>query len=131
MVGRILCGISGGLLCTLAPVIIGEIADEHNRGVLLMQLHLFVNCGILYAFVGAQLVGESFWRYSLFCSCSCLPILLIFRLNESPLYHLSRNNVDAAKRSLEYYRTPESHQREFEQLQKLNSLAKENNNKVS
>ncbi|XP_036145944.1 facilitated trehalose transporter Tret1-like [Monomorium pharaonis] len=85
IIGRFICGVSGGAFCILTPIYIAEIADQNSRGRLLMYFHLLINCGIMYAFVIAHLLNEHdvIW---------------------SPLGYLMKNNEIKAKDSLKWYR---------------------------
>ncbi|XP_050462574.1 facilitated trehalose transporter Tret1-like [Cataglyphis hispanica] len=106
IIGRFICGMSGGVFCILTPIYIAEIADKDLREQLLMYFHLLINCGIMYAFVIAHILDEqdAIWRYSLICAVPCLAIALINLVPESPLYYLAKNNEIKAKDCLKWYR---------------------------
>ncbi|KAL6423531.1 hypothetical protein ACFW04_010234 [Cataglyphis niger] len=106
IIGRFICGMSGGVFCILTPIYIAEIADKDLREQLLMYFHLLINCGIMYAFVIAHILDEqdAIWRYSLICAVPCLAIALINLVPESPLYYLTKNNEIKAKDCLKWYR---------------------------
>ncbi|XP_011166297.1 facilitated trehalose transporter Tret1 [Solenopsis invicta] len=108
IIGRFICGVSGGAFCILTPIYIAEIADRDSRGRLLMYFHLLINCGIMYAFVIAHLLNEydSAWRYNFICAVTCLVVALVNLLPESPLGYLMKNNEVKAKNSLKWYRGP-------------------------
>ncbi|XP_025075099.1 facilitated trehalose transporter Tret1-like [Pogonomyrmex barbatus] len=55
IIGRFVCGMSGGAFCILTPIYIAEIADQNLRERLLMYFHLLINCGIMYAFAIAHI----------------------------------------------------------------------------
>lgn len=65
MIGRFVCGVCGGVFCVLTPIYVAEIADKEIRGRLLAFFQLFINIGIMYAFVVAYLIDEyeTVWRY--------------------------------------------------------------------
>lgn len=65
IIGRIICGMCSGAFCVLTPIYVAEIADKEIRGRLLMFFQLFVNCGVMYAFVIAYVIDEdkTVWRY--------------------------------------------------------------------
>ncbi|XP_070169312.1 facilitated trehalose transporter Tret1 [Polyergus mexicanus] len=106
IIGRFICGMSGGTFCILTPIYIAEIADKDLREQLLMYFHLLINCGIMYAFVVAHILDErdTIWRYSLICAVTCLSIALIKLVPESPLYYLTKNNEIKARDCLKWYR---------------------------
>ncbi|XP_018401127.1 PREDICTED: facilitated trehalose transporter Tret1-like [Cyphomyrmex costatus] len=106
IIGRFICGMSGGAFCILTPIYIAEIADQNLRGRLLIYFHLLINCGIMYAFVIAYVLNEydTIWRYNLICAVTCFVVALVNLLPESPLYHLTKNNEIKAKDTLKWYR---------------------------
>lgn len=125
MIGRILCGIAGGVFCVLAPVYIGEIADKNIRDKLLMYFQLLINLGIFYAFIMAQLINQNqtILHYSLICSLACLPIVLIKFLPKSPLYYLTNDNEINADKSLFWYRG-KNYKYHDDEMKELKELAK-------
>ncbi|XP_032684850.1 facilitated trehalose transporter Tret1-like [Odontomachus brunneus] len=106
IIGRFVCGASGGVFCILTPFYIAEIADRNSRERLLMYFHLLINCGIMYAFVVAHVLDETdaVWRYSLTCAVTCLMIPLIYLLPESPLRYLAKDDETNARTSLKWFR---------------------------
>ncbi|KAL6264167.1 hypothetical protein P5V15_004247 [Pogonomyrmex californicus] len=106
IIGRFVCGMSGGAFCILTPIYIAEIADQNLRERLLMYFHLLINCGIMYAFAIAHVLNEhnTIWRYNFTCAVTCLLIALVNLLPESPLYYLIKNNETKARNSLKWYR---------------------------
>lgn len=123
LIGRLICGICGGILCVLTPIYIGEIADKEIRNRLLTFLHLLINFGIMYAFVIDYFMEEHkiIWQYSLICSISCAPIAFIIFLPESSFYYLTKNDEIMAKKSLQKYR--DNFDDFSEELEELKSLA--------
>ncbi|XP_054009242.1 facilitated trehalose transporter Tret1-like [Hylaeus anthracinus] len=106
MVGRAICGVCGGIFAVATPTYVAEIADKKIRGRLLGFFQIFVNCGIMYAFVAANAIDEheTVWRYSSICGIACFSIMPTKLLPESPLYYLSRNDEINAEKSLRWYR---------------------------
>ncbi|KAG6798490.1 facilitated trehalose transporter Tret1 [Apis mellifera caucasica] len=106
LIGRLICGICGGVSCVLTPIYVAEIASKEIRGRLLAFFQLLVNCGVMYAFYVAHAIDEqrSVWRYSAICGLACLSIAPTKLLPESPLYYLSRNDEIGAEKSLRWYR---------------------------
>ncbi|RLU26857.1 hypothetical protein DMN91_000655 [Ooceraea biroi] len=123
IIGRFICGTSGGAFCVLTPIYIAEIADRNSRERLLTYFHLLINCGIMYAFVIAHVLDEhdTVWRYSLACAITCLMITLVNLLPESPLCYLMKNNEIKARKSLKWYRG-ETYEDDAE-MQELKRLA--------
>ncbi|XP_011876304.1 PREDICTED: facilitated trehalose transporter Tret1-like [Vollenhovia emeryi] len=121
IIGRFICGMSGGAFCILTPLYVAEIADQNSRGRLLMYFHLLINCGIMYAFVTAHVLNEhdATWRYNFTCAVTCLAVALVNLLPESPFYHLMKNNEIKAKNSLKWYRGNICQDVEMEELKYL------------
>ncbi|XP_043269300.1 facilitated trehalose transporter Tret1-like isoform X2 [Venturia canescens] len=122
IIGRTICGIVSGVFCVVTPLYIAEIADKQIRSRLLTFFQLFINFGIMYAFLVAYGLEEreTIWRYSLICAAACAPIALVNFLPESPLYHAKRGNMNAALRSLRWYRGEEyKYQEELDEFEKL------------
>ncbi|XP_012261825.2 facilitated trehalose transporter Tret1-like [Athalia rosae] len=119
LLGRTLCGFSG-TFCVLAPNYIAEISDEKIRGRLLVSFQLFLNSGIMFAYVFAHVTidEETIWVYSLICAVTTAPVALVILLPESPIYHLKKGNEEQAKISLKYFRGNEymGFDREFNEL---------------
>jgi len=60
MAGRFVVGLGVGLASVVAPVLIAEMAQEHNRGKLTTMHQLFVTVGILFSgLVGFMYVQRS------------------------------------------------------------------------
>ncbi|XP_031833976.2 facilitated trehalose transporter Tret1 [Nomia melanderi] len=106
MIGRAICGISGGVFCVLTPLYVAEVADKKIRGRLLSFFQVFVNVGIMYAFLVAHAISEqeTIWKYSSICGIACFSIAPAKLLPESPFYYLSRNDEINAEKSLRWYR---------------------------
>ncbi|OAD53030.1 Facilitated trehalose transporter Tret1 [Eufriesea mexicana] len=106
LVGRLVCGMCGGVFCVLTPIYVAEIASKEIRGRLLAFFQLLINCGVMYAFYIAHVLDENktVCRYSIICGLACLSIALVKLLPESPLYYLSRNDEINAEKSLRWYR---------------------------
>lgn len=106
LVGRVICGFCGGMFSLLTPIYIGEIADKKRRCCLLTYFHLLINCGLMYAFVLGNVMGEasSLWLYNVVCAVACFPIALVILLPESPLYYLTKEDESSARISLMWFR---------------------------
>ncbi|XP_023290275.1 facilitated trehalose transporter Tret1-2 homolog [Orussus abietinus] len=78
----------------------------------------------MYAYVIGFVLeeSESLWRLSLICAVACAPIALVNLIPESPLYHVIRDDKNAARRSLEWYRGEEY--KLEDELEELHILAK-------
>ncbi|KAK2582355.1 hypothetical protein KPH14_004689 [Odynerus spinipes] len=125
IMGRFVCGVSGGMSCLLVPLFIGEIADKKMRNRLLILFQLLINCGVMYAFLLAHVLDgrEKIWRYSSSCGLlSCLLLLLLRFIPASPFYHLraTEEGETTAKNSLRWYRGEENKiDDEMEELRQL------------
>ncbi|XP_076645043.1 facilitated trehalose transporter Tret1 [Halictus rubicundus] len=106
MIGRVICGVTSGVFCVLTPLYVAEVADKKIRGRLLSFFQVFINLGIMYAFLVAHVIGEqeTVWKYSSICGIACFSIGLAKLLPESPFYYLSRNDEINAEKSLRWYR---------------------------
>lgn len=128
-IGRLLCGFSNGISCVLSPILISEIADKKTRIKLLTYFQLFINCGIFYAFLVRYLIDEenTIWKYSLISAISCIPIVFISILPESPLYYLMKNDKSNAEKSIKWYHDTEKYQ---EELLNITNFIKFQNSKI-
>lgn len=124
LIGRLICGTCGGILCVFTPIFIAEIADKEIRNRLMTFFHFLINCGIMYAFIIDYLTEEHkiIWQYSLVCAISCVPIVFVTFLPESPFYYLTKNDEIMAKRTFQYY-TNKTDDISNDELEEFKSLA--------
>ncbi|XP_047366818.1 facilitated trehalose transporter Tret1-like [Vespa velutina] len=127
VIGRFVCGISGGMSCLLVPLFISDIADKKTRNRLLILFQLLINCGIMYAFLMAHVLdgGNIIWRYSTSCGASCIILVLLRFIPASPFYYLASidNDESRAKNSLSWYRQNENENENDYEMEELRQLA--------
>ncbi|KAK2702493.1 hypothetical protein QYM36_018897, partial [Artemia franciscana] len=122
-VGRLLCGVGGGVTSVAAPVYIGEIATPSQRGLLGSSFQLMLVTGMLLGYLlvhlypggGCQFFLDlSFNLYDSHDSCSGKSVYLVLRSDEN-----------GAKRALKWLRGKDyCITTELEEIQ--NSVAKQN-----
>ncbi|XP_076547027.1 hdc homolog, cell cycle regulator isoform X1 [Osmia lignaria lignaria] len=105
--GRFLIGACGGMCCVAAPMYTAEICEKQIRGTLGVFFQLLLVIGILYAYCCGY-SRSVIWTSAL---CGGTPILfacaMIF-MPESPLYHLSKNDEDSARKCMRFLRGPDT-----------------------
>ena len=100
---RFILGFTCGIVTVASPLYSDEIAEVRIRGAVGVYLDIMFCVGILYVYVfGAILpyVGMSI-------ACTILPVLFavtFFWMPESPLYLLSKGQIDKAEKSLYWLR---------------------------
>ncbi|CAH0564580.1 unnamed protein product [Brassicogethes aeneus] len=107
-VTRFMKGLSIGGGFAVMPMYLGEIAEDHNRGMLGCLAGVAVTSGILNAF----LIGP-YLSIKLFClSCAVAPILFFalgyFILPESPVFLASKGDKEGVRRTLMKLRSKSS-----------------------
>lgn len=99
MIGRFLKGIAIGCYVVIVPMYIGEISSNQIRGSLLSIFHVFMNSGLLFAFI----LGHFTTLTVLNIVCGSITVLyslgFIF-LPESPALLVSQDRGSAAEHSL-------------------------------
>lgn len=102
-IGRFMLGMSGGAFFVMAPMYIGEIAQKDIRGALGSFFQLLVTTGILLVYGLGY--GLSVFTFSIICAAIPIVFAAIFVfMPESPLYWVSQNRIDDAKKSLKWLR---------------------------
>ncbi|XP_067211130.1 facilitated trehalose transporter Tret1-2 homolog isoform X2 [Linepithema humile] len=103
LVGRVVCGLSVGLMAVPAQVLVGEMADPNLRGFLAVGGFASYCCGILLVYA----LGASFnWDIVAFCAI-VLPFLASVALclvPESPVWLVRRKKIERAKKALLWLR---------------------------
>ncbi|KAL1122163.1 hypothetical protein AAG570_003568 [Ranatra chinensis] len=101
--GRFLLGLGASGCFVLVPLYVSEIADDGVRGFLGSFLILFVNLGVLVAYVGGACLD--YVPFGLLCAAApLLFVLTYFRLPETPIYLASKKRHREAAASLAYFR---------------------------
>lgn len=102
--GRFLAGVTAGGFYTLVPVFVTEISQDNFRGHLGSFFLLSVNSGMLLMYIA----GNTFDYYTTPKLMLLLPalFLLIFipMFYETPVYLFRKGKVEAAEKSLMFYR---------------------------
>ncbi|XP_025405227.1 facilitated trehalose transporter Tret1-like isoform X1 [Sipha flava] len=96
---RLLQGACMGIITTVAPVYIGEIAGDGIRGALSTFFNGMLNAGILYVYCIGPLVSyDNLTYFSMVVPCLFLATCLW--IPESPYYHVLKNDDKKALESL-------------------------------
>lgn len=104
-IGRFLTGIAVGSYCILAPMYTAEIAEKEIRGTLGTYLQLQITIGILFIYSVGSLV--SVFTLTIVCALfPCLYFLLMLFVPETPYFHIMKQNLTEAQRSLSVFRGP-------------------------
>lgn len=101
--GRFLGGFAIGAVSVAAPTYIAELSESSIRGALGTLFQLQITVGILFGYL-AGLVGD---QQVLSLICCALPVIFLvtfFWMPESPVFLLSKNRKDDAKRALQWFR---------------------------
>lgn len=99
LMGRLLAGVSCGSLIVVTPLFINEMSPLHLKGSLGSMNQVSINCGILLTQSLAIFWANTLqWRFILLfgAAISILNFVLLFKINESPKWLVSKGNlVDA------------------------------------
>lgn len=101
--GRFSLGLAAGAIFIAAPVYIGEIASNENRGRLGSYFQLMVTVGILFMYV----VGNFFNIFTFTVLCAAIPLLfgaVFVFMPETPLYYVQKEKPGLAIQSLKWLR---------------------------
>lgn len=102
-VGRFSLGLAAGAFFVAAPVYIGEIASNENRGRLCSYFQLMVTVGILFTYV----VGNFFTVFTFSVLCAIVPLLfgaIFVFMPETPQYYVQVDKPELAIQSLKWLR---------------------------
>lgn len=118
-VSRILLGIAGGIVFTVIPMYVGEIAEDCVRGALGTLLALFICLGYLMVYCIGPYVS---YEVLIYCSLVAPVIFIIVFtfLPESPYYLLQKDKKSEALASLTWLRkgrTPDEVEKELDMMQ--------------
>ncbi|PSN47391.1 Facilitated trehalose transporter Tret1 [Blattella germanica] len=104
-IARIVAGVATGAICVVAPMYIGEIAENSVRGALGSYFQVMLTVGILYTYIFGA-VADYTWLGILSAVVPVVFVLLFWRMPESPAYLMKKYRTDEARRSLQYFRGP-------------------------
>ena len=102
LVGRFITGFCGGMFVLAAPAYSSEIAETKYRGALGTMMQLMISCGILFI----NLNCSTDWRV-LSGVCIIFPALMavwMVFMPRSPLFLVSKGDMEGAKTSLQWFR---------------------------
>ncbi|XP_073963516.1 facilitated trehalose transporter Tret1 [Choristoneura fumiferana] len=97
--GRIFWGVAVGMIFTVSPMYCAEIATDDVRGALGSFLQVFVVLGFLLVYAVGPFVSYSAIAYVGVAVVAAFDIAFFF-MPESPIYHLTKNNREAAAECL-------------------------------
>lgn len=98
-IARFILGVTCGIVTVASPLYSDEIAEVRIRGVVGIYLDIMFNVGVLYVYVFGAIVPYVWMSIA----CTILPVLFaatFFWMPESPVYLLSKGQIDKAEKSL-------------------------------
>lgn len=98
-IARFILGFTCGVVTVASPLYSDEIAEVRIRGAVGIYLDIMFNVGVLYVYVFGAIVPYVWMSIA----CTILPILFavtFFWMPESPVYLLSKGQIDKAEKSL-------------------------------
>ncbi|CAL4067750.1 unnamed protein product, partial [Meganyctiphanes norvegica] len=98
-IGRILIGSMSAVLCAVVQSLVAELCCPKIRGFVSSMPELFVSVGILYVYICAQYLPFR-WVTGLCAAPTCLNLLTLFIVPESPYWLVSKGRIEMAKRTL-------------------------------
>jgi SP family galactose:H+ symporter-like MFS transporter len=120
LIGRLILGVSIGILSFTAPLYLAEIAPENIRGAMVSIYQLMITIGIFIAFLSDTAFsysGNWHWMLGVIAIPGALFFVGIFALPESPRWLMMRGRKEQATRVLTKLRgNPEVVQREEEEI---------------
>ncbi|XP_044754524.1 facilitated trehalose transporter Tret1-like isoform X1 [Coccinella septempunctata] len=125
---RVLFGLGVGIVFTVLPMYIGEIADDDVRGQLGSFMQLFITIGLTFSYAAGPYVDIKTFNFI----CLGVPVLFLFLffffVPESPYYLIQVNKPEEAEKSLIKLRsgTAKSVKGELEDIRKNVEEAKAN-----
>lgn len=123
MIGRVLQGLSYGMLMPVRSVVIGEYTSPVNRGAFLATISLSLAFGIFFV----HLIGSFLsWQWTaLICSFfSYLSLLMTLYCPESPSYLIMKRKYHECKKAFRYLRG-DKEEDELEQMIKARLILEE------
>ncbi|NWU98037.1 GTR8 protein, partial [Upupa epops] len=115
--GRMLTGLASGITSLVVPVYISETSHPKVRGMLGSCVQLMVVTGILGAYI-AGITLQWRWLAVLCCFPSCIMLLFMSFMPETPRFLLNQNKHSEAIASLRFLRGPHvDHERECRQIE--------------
>lgn len=97
---RFLCGLGVGIVFTVIPMYIGEIADDDVRGSLGSFMQLFIVIGLLFSYALGPYLSIKVFNIILLLPPILFLVTFFMFIPESPYYLILANDMDAAEESL-------------------------------
>ncbi len=120
LIGRLILGVSIGILSFTAPLYLAEIAPENIRGAMVSLYQLMITIGIFLAFLSDTAFsysGNWHWMLGVIAIPGALFFVGVFALPESPRWLMMRGRKDQATKVLTKLRgDPEVIKREEEEI---------------
>lgn len=125
---RFLCGIGVGIIFTVLPMYIGEIADDDVRGTLGSFMQLFIVLGLLFSYALGPFLSIKIFNIILIASPLLFLALFLFLIPESPYFLVQSKDIDGAEEALSKFRSKpvNSVQKEMETIKMQVEEAQEN-----
>ncbi|XP_018576205.1 facilitated trehalose transporter Tret1-2 homolog [Anoplophora glabripennis] len=125
---RFLCGLAVGIVFTVLPMYIGEIADDEVRGSLGSFMQLFIMLGLLFSYVLGSYLSVQTFNITLLIPPVVFLVVFLFFIPESPYYLVKARNFEGAEESLMKLRSKSKDdvQKELETTKGLVHEAQEN-----
>lgn len=110
--GRFLNGLGSGIVQVIGSSMMAEVPAARHRGTVLATYTMWACAGEffgLFISMDFALGNEKFWPLALAVPTSILPfcIVCVWNSAESPRHLVSKNKLEEAKRSLQYYQVTE------------------------
>ncbi|XP_046424596.1 facilitated trehalose transporter Tret1-2 homolog isoform X1 [Neodiprion fabricii] len=115
-IARFIAGLGSGITYTVAPMYLGEIADDRIRGALGAMINHMLNAGILLTYC----VGPWVSPVALAGMGAAFPLLfglMFFWMPESPYFLVMKGKMDRAEKSLLWFRGTSNVIEELKQVQ--------------
>lgn len=120
LIGRLILGVSIGILSFTAPIYLAEIAPEDSRGSMVSLYQLMITIGIFIAFLSDTAFsysGNWHWMLGIIAIPGALFFLGVFALPDSPRWLMMRGRHEEATRVLTRLRgNPDVVRREEEEI---------------
>ncbi|XP_019874434.2 facilitated trehalose transporter Tret1-like [Aethina tumida] len=128
MSARFLAGLSGGIICTVAPMYLGEISQPEIRGLLSSLIQVLHILGQLVFNIFGNLLGIDVAAYI----CAVVPVLQFVTfvcMPESPYYLIMKNRHSDAEKSLHKFNNGVEVENTLKEI--VNSFKEEKASKIS
>jgi len=136
---RVLAGLAGGGTSIAIPLYVSEIADDTIRGMLGSMLMVFAVFGIMLSYITGSYMSYSTSPYVMIIFPIALFVSFLF-LPDTPMSLISRNKIEAAEKSLRFYKScsdtsvkenNDRFEREVEKLHLMVNMNKEKGEKLA